>query len=257
MLFLWGMVLLTAPFWSLIFIIPVKDYQLFDNSLEAGVSLICMILCLYAYRTWSERIIILLAAFAFGEYALSNTFWNLYSIAFDMRDVPFSISELGVLGLMFFFIAAFRIEFPRKPYPVSSRIVLLGLFLIIALLVLGTSGVTLITAVIVLRLLVVALLIDGALDYGVYQYPLLWPGICMWSFASIIGGLRYTSVIKDAEWVVPFTRDLTPFDFLSIVWPLYSLSILLLQLGIFRYINSHKTGDGGEFSWPDAGNFGR
>lgn len=250
MLLLWGMVLLTAPVWSLIFIIKVKDYQFFENSLEVGVSLICMILCLYAYRTWSERIIVLLAAFAFGEYALSNTFWNLYSIALDMRDVPFSISELGVLGLMLFFIAAFHIEFPRKPYPVSSRIILLGLFLIIALLVLGTSGVTVTvsTAVIILRLLIVALFIDGALDHGVYQYPLLWRGICMWGVASIIGGLRYTSVIKNAEWVVPFTDHLTPFDFLSIVWPLYSLSILLLQLGIFRYLNSQKTDDSGEFS---------
>jgi len=86
----------------------------------------------------------------------------------------------------------------------------------------------------------VALFLDGALDHGVYQYPLLWPGICLWSVASIIGGLRYTSVIKDAEWVVPFTGHLTPFDFLSIVWPLYCLSILLIQLGIFRYLNSQR-----------------
>jgi hypothetical protein len=241
MLLLWGMVLLTAPVCALIFFIPLGDYQYYDNILEVGVALICMISCLYAYRTWSERIIVLLAAFAFGEYALANTFYYLYSLVPDMQNGLFTISELGLLGFMLFFIVAFRIEFPQKPYPVSSRIVLLGLFLLIVLLVLGTSDVTLSTAVFIFRLLMVALLIDGALDHGVYQYPLLWPGVCLWSFASIIGGLRYTSVLMNAEWVAPFTTDsLTAYDFISIVWPLYILSFLLIQLGIFTYLNSKK-----------------
>lgn len=242
MLLLWGMVLLTAPVCALIFFIPLDMYQFYDNFLEVGVALICMISCLYAYRTWSERIIVLLAAFAFGGYALSNTFWYLYSKALDMQPGFFTISELGLLGFMFFFIVAFRIEFPQKPNPVSSRIALGGLFLIIALIILGTSGITLNTAVFTFRLLIVALLIDGALDHGVYQYPLLWPGICLWSFASIIDGLRYTSVITDAEWVVaPFTPNpLTAYEFLSIIWPLFILSFLLIQLGIFRYLNSRE-----------------
>lgn len=242
MLLLWGMVLLTAPVCALIFFIPLGDYQYYENILEGGVALICMIFCLYAYRTWSERIIVLLAAFAFGEYALANTFWYLSSLVLEMQKEPVNISELGLLGFMLFFIVAFRIEFPQKFTPVSSRIALGGLFLIIALIILGTLGITLITAVFTFRLLIVALLIDGALDHGIYQYPLLWPGICLWSFASIIDGIRDTSVITYAEWgVASFTPNpLNAHDFLSIIWPLFILSFLLIQLGIFTYLNSKK-----------------
>lgn len=240
---LWGMVLLTIPFCALIVFIPLEIYRFYGNFLEVGVALICMISCLYAYRAWSERIIIVLAAFAFGEYALSNTFWYLYSIVLGRQNVFFTISELGFIGFMLFFIVAFRIEFPQKPRPVSSRIVMGSLFLFIALLVLGISGVTLNTALFIFRLLILTLFMDGALDHGVDQHPLLWPGICLWSSASILDGLRDTVVITYAERVgaIPFTANhLTAYDLLSIVGPLFILSFLLIQLGIFRYINSQK-----------------
>jgi hypothetical protein len=240
---LWGMVLLTILFCALIVFIPLEIYRFYGNFFNVGVALFCMISCLYAYRAWSERIIIVLAAFAFGEYALSNTFWYLYSIPFGRQNVFFTVSELGFIGFMLFFIVAFRIEFPQKPRPVSSRIAMGSLFLFIALLALMISGVTLNMALFLFHLLIVALLMDGALDHGVDQYPLLWPGICLWSSASILYGLRDTVVITNAEryGAISFTPNhLTPYGLLSIVGPLIILSFLLIQLGIFRYINSQK-----------------
>jgi len=235
-LLFWGMALLAATFTGLIFFIPLETYQLYSNFFEVVIASICMISCLYAYRTWSERIILLLAAFAFGGFALSNTFWYLYSIAENLgRQMVFStISELGFLGFMLFFIVAFRIEFPQKPCPVSSRIVLWGLFLIIALIVLGTSGITQNTALLMFRFLIVALLIDVALCHGVYQYNLLWPGICLWSFASVLYGYREV-------FVAPVTKNLlTANPFWSLVGPLDILAFLLIQLGLFEYLNSRQ-----------------
>ena len=235
-LLFWGMVILAATFTSLIFFIPLETYQLYSNFFEVVIASICMISCLYAYRTWSERIILLLAAFAFGGFALSNTFWYLYSIAENLgRQTVFStISELGFLGFMLFFIVAFRIEFPQKPGPVSSRIVPGGLFLIIALMVLGTSGITPGTALLTFRLLILALLIDRAVCHGVYRYPRLWLGICLWSFASVLYGFREVVVVPSD------LNLLTTNPFLSLVGPLDILSFLLIQLGLFGYLNSRQ-----------------
>ena len=235
-LLFWCMVLLAALFTGLVFFIPLKTYQLSSNFFEVVIALACMVSCLSAYRTWSGRIILLLAAFAFGGFALSNTFWYLYSIVFQLsRDsVFFTISELGFLGFALFFIVAFRIEFPQKPGPVSSRIVPGGLFLIIALMVLGTSGITPGTALLTFRLLILALLIDMALCHGVYQYPRLWLGICLWSFASVLYGFREVVVVPSD------VNLLTTNPFLSLVGPLDILSFLLIQLGLFGYLNSRQ-----------------
>lgn len=235
-LLFWGMVLPAALFTGLIFFIPLKTYQLCSNFFEVVIALVCMVSCLYAYRSWSDRIILLLTAFAFGGFALSNTFWYLYLTAFQLsRDsVFFTISEMGFLGFMLFFIVAFRIEFPQKSCPVSSRIVLWGLFLITALLVAGTSGITQNTALLMFRFLIVALFIDVALCHGVYQYNLLWPGICLWSFASVLYGYREV-------FVAPVTKNLlAAHPFWSLVGPLDILALLLIQLGLFEYLNSRQ-----------------
>jgi hypothetical protein len=240
-LFFWGMVFLTALFTGLIFFIPLETYQLSSNFFEVVIALVCMVSCLYAYRTLSGRIILLFAAFAFGGFALSNTFWYLYSRALGRQDAFFTISELGFLGFALFFIVAFRIEFPRKPGPLLLRVAMAGLLLIIALMVTGTLGLAPNTALFMFRLLVLALLIDMAVYHGVYRYPLLWPGICLWSFASVLYGLRHTLFIAHGEWciVAPFTGNLlSVFNFLSVVGPLDILSFLLIQLGLFEYLNS-------------------
>jgi hypothetical protein len=241
----WIMVILTALFTGLIFIIRLDTYQFYSNFFEVVIALVCMVSCLYAYRTWSGRIILLLAAFAFGGFALSNTFWYLYSIASHLgrQDVFFTISELGFLGFMLFFIVVFRIEFPPKPCPLLLRITMAGLLLIIALMVIGTLGLDRNTALFMFRFLVVALLIDVALYHEVYQYALLWPGICLWSFASILYGLRDTLFIMHKEWLIvaPFTgTPLSVYDFLSVVGSLDILALLFIQLGLFKYLNSRQ-----------------
>jgi hypothetical protein len=245
MLFLWALVLLSVIFCVLIFLVPpgmFETYRFLSNIFECAIALFCMFCCLYAYRTWSERVILLIAAFAFGGYALSNTFWYLYSNAFSLNDEFSSISELGFLGVMLFFIVAFRIEFPKKPCPVSVRIVSGGLFLSLALITIGIAGINPSTVLSTVWLLIIALFIDAALDHGVYQYSLLWSGICLWSFASISFGLWYdiiTRFVSD-EVQIPFAPNLLTWDvlFSTIIGPVFFLSLLLIQLGIFAYLNS-------------------
>ncbi|MDO9324868.1 MAG: hypothetical protein Q7T80_07920 [Methanoregula sp.] len=246
LLFLWVLVVLTALFCLLIFFIPLDSmdtYHLISNACEGAIALICMISCLYAYRTWSEQIIVILAAFAYGGYALSNTFWYLYSEAFNLSDEFISISELGFLGFMLFFIVAFRIEFQKKPCPVSTRIFSGGLFLIIALIMFRIAGINPTTVMSAFWFLIIALLIDAALDHGVYRNALLWQGICLWSFTSILYGFWYDAIItfiNEESIRIPFAPNLlTLQDFFdNIIGPLFFLSFLLIQLGIFKYLNS-------------------
>lgn len=236
-----GLVAGTIIFSVLIFFIPLDTYRFYGNFLEVGIALFCMCCCLYAYRTWSARILLLLAAFAFLGYALSNTFWYLYAAALGRQNVFFSVSELGFLGFMFFFIVAFRIEFVKLPGLRSSRIALVGLLVFIALLLVASLGITPVSALLLFRILIVALFLNSALEHAVYRYSLLWAGICLWSFASIVYGFRDTFVITHAGGaaVTLFSGNpLTVYDFLSIIGPFIFLSFLLIQLGLFTYLNS-------------------
>jgi hypothetical protein len=243
--FLWVLVLIAALFGILILFVgpdTVNTYHFFSNSFQGVIALVCMICCLYAYRTWSERVILVLAAFAFGGYALSNTFWYLYNNSPLKTDAPFSIADLGFLGFMLFFVVAFRIEFQKKPCPVPARIASGALFLFLALVTLGIAHVTPSTAVSLVWLLVMALFIDAALDHGVYRYPLFWRGICLWCFALISYEL-WNNVItrfvaRDGQ--IPFAPGLLTWDgfFYILIGPLIILSFLLIQLGMFAYLNS-------------------
>jgi hypothetical protein len=241
-----GLIPLTVFFGALIFFLSNDTYRLYGNFLEIGVALICMASCLYIWRTGAERIIVLLAAFAFAGYALSNTFWYLYSVRFTTSDAFFTVSELGFLGFMFFFIVTFRIEFQKKPGPVSYRIAVAGFFLTLALSVLatimatGNSALLPNSVLLAFRLFVLAVLVDTAIDHGVNRYPLIWSGVCLWSCASVIDGLRDTVVKALGSGIVlPFTPNhLSLYDFLSIVGPLFVLSFLQIQIGIFDYLSS-------------------
>ena len=214
-----GLIPLTVFFGALIFFLSNDTYRLYGNFLEIGVALICMASCLYIWRTGAERIIVLLAAFAFAGYALSNTFWYLYSV---------------------------RIEFQKKPGPVSYRIAVAGFFLTLALSVLatimatGNSALLPNSVLLAFRLFVLAVLVDTAIDHGVNRYPLIWSGVCLWSCASVIDGLRDTVVKALGSGIVlPFTPNhLSLYDFLSIVGPLFVLSFLQIQIGIFDYLSS-------------------
>ena len=112
-----ALAVLTVIFGALILYIPLDTFRFFGNLFEIAVATGCMAACLYAYRNWSGRITLLLAAFAFGGYALSNTFWYLYSEAIGREYVFFTVSELGFLGFMLFFVVVFRTGFPVRPAP--------------------------------------------------------------------------------------------------------------------------------------------
>lgn len=238
-----ALAVLTVIFGALILCIPLDTFRFFGNLFEIAVAAGCMAACLYAYRNWSGRITLLLAAFAFGGYALSNTFWYLYSEAIGREYVFFTVSELGFLGFMLFFVVVFRTGFPVRPAPPLLRVALAGLILSPALLVTGALHLSLSTGLLLFWSLVVILLVDTALVHGIYRQSFLWTGISLWSFASILYGVRETLFIVQAGGVTTlppggFARS--PYDFLSIVGPLFILSFLCIQLGLFADLTSRQ-----------------
>lgn len=261
--FLWCLVVAAVLFSVLIFFIPYDDYRVLGNAAEVIVALACMIACLYAYRSWSEHLVLLLGAFAFGGYALSNTFWYLYDVALPDTGAFVSIAELGFLGFMLFFIVAFRIEFPGTFCPISWRIAFGSLFFIITLIIAGipalfpealllTAGVSFVTpalAMFILLLMGIAVLMDTARAHGVYRYSLLWVGICLWCFALYLYAMREMCVdplvaslrASPRPGMDPGSFLAGPLQlqqFMSIAGPLIILSFLLIQLGIFSYLNA-------------------
>jgi len=232
----WVLFILVAFFSFLIFLIPIGTFQLHGNILEIMVALFCMVSCLHASMVYPGRITLLLAAFAYLGYALSNTFWYLLAFAHQRQDVFFSVSEMGFLGFMLFFIVAFRIDFPVKSPSRTAQAALAALFGIIAAFVLWSSGLTVVTALLLLHILVAILFLDRAMVHAVYHYPLLFAGACLWSGASIVYGLRDVVISTHNTWQNIPVASLSPlrlYDFLSIVGPAIVLSFLLIQLGLF------------------------
>jgi len=233
--------LLAVLFGLLIFIIPLDSYRFFGNCFEAVTAAACMTASLWAYRKWSRRESLLLAAFAFGGYALSTAFWYLFSVAIGRPFVFVSIAELGILGFFFIFIAAVTIEFPEEKIPISWTLALLALFLGLPLLVIWDSGYRqpIRLAVFTLQFLATVQLVVTSVRHGVFRFRLLWAGICLWSLAMMLYGLRetlFTSYTVPLFPATTFTRQLGVYEFLSIIGPLVILSFVLIQLGLFEAI---------------------
>ena len=242
---LWGLVVACAVFMILVVVLPLPLYRLAGHCLEAGVALACMILCVYAYRCRPGRIILLLAAFAFGEYALATIFWYLFSLLPLTGNLgrPFvytSVAELSFLGFMLFFIAAFQIEGKKERRHTLFPWLLLALFLIVPLMVIAEYGLTVRTVMLLVRFLIVEQLIAVTIAYGFFRYPLLWAGICIRGLAAMLYGLRETILvfypslslfpdIAGSGAAVPL------YDLLSIVGPLIAASFALITLGILDY----------------------
>ncbi|MDD1694583.1 MAG: hypothetical protein LUQ71_07645 [Methanoregula sp.] len=144
---------------------------------------------------------------------------------------------------MLFFIVAFWFEFPKKTCPRSLQIALFGLLVFITLMIINTMGINAVTALLWIHILFVILFINSALEHGVYQYSLLWVGIFVWSFPFISSALRDTFIVThsgEAIIFLPMTNPLTLNEVLSIDGPLIVISFLLIQLGLFTYLNSYK-----------------
>jgi len=244
--FLWGIVLFSALFAAMIVVMPLDLYRTVGHFCEAGVALFCMVCCLYAYRTISDRIILLLAAFAFFGYAISTLFWYFYSVSIGRAFVYTTVAELSFFCFFLFFIAAIAIEFPRREMPVAVCGFLIILFLTIPLIIISGDVIRqpLRLALIVIRFLIIEQLIEVAIRHGVYCYPVLWAGICLRCIGAMLYGVRETVFLNNPIILFPAT-GMTPvisvYDFLSIIGPVNICSFALIQIGLFMYI---QTGPG-------------
>jgi hypothetical protein len=247
---LWGLVALCAVFMVLIVVLPLPLYRLAGHCLEAGVAISCMVLCLYAYRYWLGRIILLLAAFVFGEYALATVFWYLFSLLPLTENLgrPFvytSVAELSFLGFMIFFIAAFQIEGKKEQGHALFPWLLLVLFVVVPLTVIAGYGLTVRTAMLLVRFLIVEQLIAVTIAYGFFRYPLLWAGICIRCLAAMLYGLRETILVYYPTLsllpnVSGSTAAVSLYDLLSIVGPLIAASFALITLGLLDYVAARE-----------------
>lgn len=243
---LWGIVAFSLIFTLLIVVIPLPLYRLIGNTFEAVAALFCMGVCLYAYRFWSGRIILVLAAFAFGEYALATAFWYLFTLVPLTANLgrPFvftSVAELAFFGFMLFFIAGFQIEREKEPFPLYYSILLVLLFLAVPAIVIAKYGIGVRTALLLVQFMVVAWLIIVTISHGFFRYPLLWAGICLRALVSMLYGLRETLFLYYPSWnvTVPLQGStLSVYDLASIVGPLIIASIALITLGLLSYIRA-------------------
>jgi hypothetical protein len=242
---LWLIVILSAVFAALIFVIPLDEYRLLGNFFEATVALCCLACCLYLYRTVSDRLILLLAAFAFFSYALSTMFWYLYTVALGRQFVFTTVAEFGFLCFFFFFIAAISIEFPDRGIQRSTFVLFLILFLIIPLAAGCATGFNqpVHFALVMILFLVIGLLVTTAIRHGIHHYVVLWAGIGLYCIAWMLYGIRETIFVIYPVPLFPgtaLTASLTVYDFLSVIGPLIICSQALIQIGLISYISGSR-----------------
>jgi hypothetical protein len=237
---LWGIVILSAVFASLIFVLPLDDYRLFGNVFEVAVAIFCMACCLYAYRTESSRILIILAAFAFFSYAISAMFWYLYSIALGRHFVFTTVSELGFLCFFLFFIAGISLEFRDEGMRFSTAVILFLLFLTVPIVAIGVSGdnqpVRL--ALLLISFIVIEQLVATSIRFGVFRYSILWAGICLYCLGWMIYCIRESIFTVYTVPLFPANSlsALTVYDILSLIGPILICSMALIQIGLFSYL---------------------
>jgi hypothetical protein len=241
---LWGIVAFSFAYAALITVIPLPLYRLFGNTFAAIAAIACMGICLYAYRFWSGRIILVLAAFAFGEYALATAFWYLFTLVPLTSNLarPFvftSVAELAFFGFMLFFIAGFQIEREKESFPFRYRILFILVFLAVPLIVIAKYGIVIRTGLLFVQFMVVAALLLTTIGHGFFRYPLLWAGICLRCIVSMLYGLRETLFLYYPAWNVTIPLQgstISVYNLASIVGPLIIASIALITLGLLVYI---------------------
>ena len=246
---LWGIIVLCVIFAALIVVIPLPLYRLIGNSFEVVAAFFCMCVCLYVYRHWSGRVILLLAAFAFGEYALATVFWYLFTllpltVSLGRPFVFTSVAELSFFGFMLFFIAGFQIEGKKEPVSRMLTWFLPVLFLIVPLIMIDKYGITLRTVMLLVQFIVVEQLIAVTISHGFFRYPLLWAGVCARCLVSMLYGLRETLFLYYPSWAINLPvaeKTFSVYDLFSIVGPLIIASIALISLGLLDYIAKQGT----------------
>ena len=243
---LWGLFFFSLVFAALIVVTPLSLYRLIGNSYEAAAAVLCMGICLYAYHAWPNRVILLLAAFAFGEYAISTIFWYLVTLlplhtAFGRPFVFTTVAELAFFGFMLFFIAGFQIERKKEQFPLLYQCLILLLFLAIPFMVTVKYGFSVRNTLLFIQFLVDGVFIIVAITRGFYRFPVLWVGICLRCVVSMLYGLRETLFLYYPSWQTPIPvmgSSFAVYDLMSIAGPLLIASIALLTIGLLEYISA-------------------
>jgi len=238
---LWTIVILSAVFSLLIFVIPLESFQYYGNVFETIMPVFCLVCCLYAYRTISSRVCLLLAAFAFMSYAFSNAYWYNFSIILGRPVVYISVAELGFFSFFLFLIAMIVIGFPDEGMAIPAATGLFLLYLVFPLTYVfsGEDFLPVHFVLFFVRVILLEQLIAAAIRHGVFRYPLLWAGICLNCMASLLYGLRETIFTSFPVPLFPGTSVTNPLnvnEFLSIVGPMSTASFALILAGLLLYI---------------------
>ena len=242
---LWGIIAFSVIFAALIFVIPLDTYRMAGNYFEIFVSVFCMACCLYAYRYISGQVLLLLAAFAFFSYALSNAFWYFYTLALGRAFVYTTIAELGFLCFFLFFIAAFSIGFPDEGMRFSRAAGLLVLFLSspLAIIWVGGDNQPVRLGLLLIRFFLIEQLVAITIRYGVYRHTILFAGISLYCLSSMLYGIRETLLTIYPVTHFPGNSLMAPlslYDFMSVVGPMIICSLALIQLGLFAYLSENR-----------------
>jgi hypothetical protein len=242
---LWGIIALSAIFACLIFVIPLDAYRMAGNYFEIVVAVFCMTCCLYAFRYISGQVLLLLAAFAFFSYALSNAFWYFYTLAFGRSVVYTTIAEFGFLCFFLFFIAAFSIGSPDGGMRLSPAVGLLVLFLSIpvAIIWVGGDNQPVRLGLLLFRFFLIEQLVAVTIRHGIYRHIVLFTGISLYCLSSMLYGIRETLLIIYPVTSFSGNSIMTPsslYDFMSVVGPMFICSMALIQLGLFAYLSKEQ-----------------
>nr|WP_321352667.1 hypothetical protein [uncultured Methanoregula sp.] len=260
---LWLIFIVSAVFAGLVFVVrPLGLYQYWANIFEILIPVIFMVCCLYAYRYISDRVCLLLAAFAFMSYAFTNTFWfaTLEVINKDYVFIP--VTDLGFLCVLLFLIAAISLEFANHGMSRPARALLFFLFLVLpalyaALPALGLLHLTQDSAnvfaldliMFFLYMILTGQLLVSAISHRLFTNPVLFAGICLNCIASVLYCLRETFLYSYPVPLVPATgisQALMADEFLANAGLFIIASFALILAGLFLYIGGMEEPGNGE-----------
>jgi len=111
--FFWALLAFSFILALTIAILHSGTFLAWSNYAQIFTAAACAVACAYAFRFQSKDLLLLLAGFAFGGWALSNVFWYSYVAILGQSLMYPTISESGFLGFMLFLAAGYQIAFPR------------------------------------------------------------------------------------------------------------------------------------------------
>ncbi|MEN6609553.1 MAG: hypothetical protein ABFC24_01800, partial [Methanoregulaceae archaeon] len=201
-----------------------------SNALQEGTGLLCAVSCFLAYRLSARKRMLLLAAFGFLGWTISNLFWFSYRVLVNIHPQYPTISGIGFLGFFLFLALAFRTEFRNYGIPPGQAIILFAIFLGVPLLNLVMNGLTTGPVFFLLYFLLSAYLIGTALQCRIYRYKILFLGTAGYCCAEILYIIRETMIYRDTHL----------FSLLFISGLLVVISFAVIQIGLFRYLREER-----------------